>query len=960
MGLRTEPIDGSDARRSGMKEVTIISKIVGRGAEGIPVSAAGAGEGVDLSGLLRKSVWDSVFEIKTDANGVSYLLSKLSLVSQRGLTAYGDPEGLAVDSIYAGLPIDNRSIYWDNGVLKAKGGEGGGGGVADSVAWVDVYGKPTWLTDTKPVYAYSEIINAPSVPTALSQLANDMGFVTEGTVNALRDVVAGKQNAIYDLDVIRSGAALGATAVQRGESVARAVSADSTSILKGIVTTDFSGSDLNQELRLFTRIPYGTEGLFPTGDNANAVLTINRHSGNYNSQFGFCSAGYLYYRSGNTQVLGTQAWKQIAFVDTKVDSATNADYAAYSGGINTKTSMLAAPTEKNGISIVDNTDSAIITNPITSASSIRKAIRFDWYNENWQIGNVRGSGSNSDGFGVTSGNDNLCFLITKNGCYANGRKIITEGVSVGHALNADYATVAGEADGAKSLIGTLTPPTTLVGADFSQVRYDYFIANGTEGLFPVKHNANSMLTFSRYPGKFYSQLGLSSNGKLYYRVNKDQQDFDTNDVWKELAFTSSNVASADAAVLADSASKLATARSIFGNQFDGTQDINRIKSDSGKVAFLCTDTLVGIGGNYFGDSDYVFIDGKHIYMRASDTTDFFINSDGHVNVTKNLKVSGNVGIGTTVPTYKLEVVSGAGNVAMIESTSSSLEASILYKGSDGNSWAVGKGTGSTGDSFGFWSIAKKANVLMMKADGCVGIVTNNPTHTLTVNGTASISGDTSLGGKLNVSGNTTLGGNVAVSGTALISGHSLRCRVLRDGANQWIIGKLDDENGAIGIGSVNLTQPIKLENINGNAVLGSDGKFSFSGAVTVPSLTTSGNILVGDGVTMYSQRSLKNVVDERGLSLEELERIKPTRYTWKDGRDELVHIGGIADDVEQVLPEVIRRTKDGVLTMDYACAAFAVAASLIQPVSEHERRIAALECENKALRTEMGILKKGA
>lgn len=1249
MGLRTESYHPTNARRSRMKKVTIISNIVGRGAEDIPVSATGgaAGAGVDLSGLLRKSVWDSVFEIKTDANGVSYILSKLNFVSQRGITAFGDPEGLAIGSIYDGLPIDNRTIYWDNGVLKAKGGEGGGGGVADSVAWVDVYGKPSWITNNKPVYAYSEILNAPTMPTALSQLANDMGFVTEGAVNALRDIVAGKQDAITDLDAIRSGAALGATAVQRGESVAHAVSAD--------------------------------------------------------------RAAYA-------------------------EAAPYAEFATYSGGINANQPMLALPTEANGIFVVDNEDGAITTNSVSVSSSIKKAIQFNWYNEPWEIGNVRGTGAYSEGFGITSGKDNLCFLVTKDGCYANGGRIIVEGDSVGHALFAESAANADTLDGMHGYSYFKSIPLTGDSVDFNNLTesgaymnavgsisnyqnapftYGYLLAfntgngyaqslqiatsysgdeikvrqiwadswtpwkslaftdgnvasadnattaqlsdksillqgvesddfsgtdlelnmklfsgvsAGAEGLFPYGSNANAVLTINRHRGNYNSQLGFSSNGLLYYRNGSDEVL--TTQPWKRIMFEGDN--------------------------------INILRGVDGKILINSGNGFASIGDGYFNDGDILYINGKSIAMRSSDTTDLVINPSGDVDVTKNLKVaknltvngsivttsdvgttivypwgvdikakrpsvnfffgrgesittrliehyagslfcegtfiatkglqsttsitsggditsgghitsnghvyipnnhgvvlldtngiphrvalldtgnnllighdtasallptiidgnaiyfrygnghytgmtlnaSGNVGIGTTEPAYKLEVVSGHYSVAMLESLQYP-ESSIVYKGNDKKSWAVGKGTGVTGDSFGFWSETKGGNVMLMRANGCVGIGTNDPRNELDILhngeglrllsrndksmmliqnvggmnwevgamnnnlfairstvwggnvivcnhsgdvgiGTSTLSARLNVGGSANVTENISVGGNASIGGTATIRGNSLQCRVLRDGANQWIIGKIDDADGAIGVGSVNSTQPIKLENLNGNAVLKSNGVFAISGdalvggslnmggalinsayiQLTGPFIqghgenqmaygaysdpapgfnaalkisggfaqdgggailcassgnvligtttdsghkltvngdsSVSGNILVGGGVTMYSQRSLKNVVDERGLSLDELATIKPTRYTWKDGRDERVHIGGIADDVERVMPEVVRRTKDGVLTMDYACAAFAMSASLIQPVSEHERRIGELERENIALRKELELLREGA
>jgi hypothetical protein len=56
----------------------------------------------------------------------------------------------------------------------------------------------------------------------------------------------------------------------------------------------------------------GQAGLFAASDNANSILTVNRHPGNYYSQFGFSSNGNLYYRNFvNTAINTTQAWQTI-------------------------------------------------------------------------------------------------------------------------------------------------------------------------------------------------------------------------------------------------------------------------------------------------------------------------------------------------------------------------------------------------------------------------------------------------------------------------------------------------------------------------------------------------------------------------------------------------------------------------------------------------------------------------
>lgn len=142
------------------------------------------------------------------------------------------------------------------------------------------------------------------------------------------------------------------------------------------------------------------------------------------------------------------------------------------------------------------------------------------------------------------------------------------------------------------------------------------------------------------------------------------------------------------------------------------------------------------------------------------------------------------------------------------------------------------------------------------------------------------------------------------------------------------------------------------------AINGKNGNVGIGTPNPSAKLHVGGDILATGGITMYSARKLKNITDERGLSLKELSVIKPTRFTWKDGRDDKVHIGGIADDVMKVLPEVIYKTgEDDTLTMDYGNAAFAIAASLIKPVVSHEERIRLLEEENKRLKEEIEQLK---
>lgn len=73
----------------------------------------------------KQAEFADMWEVKTDANGTEYLFAKRNIVTQGGFTQYADLTGLNIEGIYDGLPIDGSTIYWDNGVLKAKVAEGG-------------------------------------------------------------------------------------------------------------------------------------------------------------------------------------------------------------------------------------------------------------------------------------------------------------------------------------------------------------------------------------------------------------------------------------------------------------------------------------------------------------------------------------------------------------------------------------------------------------------------------------------------------------------------------------------------------------------------------------------------------------------------------------------------------------------------------------------------------------------
>lgn len=128
-----------------MKKVDIISNIVARKGEAMATPSK-----VKLSGYLLKSIWDKVFEIRTDSQGSEYIFGKLPMVIQYGISMYSG-DGVDVPSLASGLPFDGRTIWYnpDTQQIEVIGGTGGtGGGGLDITALQNYLTQNSYLNVT--------------------------------------------------------------------------------------------------------------------------------------------------------------------------------------------------------------------------------------------------------------------------------------------------------------------------------------------------------------------------------------------------------------------------------------------------------------------------------------------------------------------------------------------------------------------------------------------------------------------------------------------------------------------------------------------------------------------------------------------------------------------------------------------------------------------------------------------
>lgn len=102
------------------------------------------------------------------------------------------------------------------------------------------------------------------------------------------------------------------------------IKATSKNDMSSITNTNAQGI-----VKFLYNVSNGTANLFDHTDNANAIIQISKHGGNYDSQLGFSSNGNIYYKSCDSENLADKSWKRMAFtndiptVPTKVSQLQN-------------------------------------------------------------------------------------------------------------------------------------------------------------------------------------------------------------------------------------------------------------------------------------------------------------------------------------------------------------------------------------------------------------------------------------------------------------------------------------------------------------------------------------------------------------------------------------------------------------------------------------------------------------
>jgi hypothetical protein len=291
---------------------------------------------------------------------------------------------------------------------------------------------------------------------------------------------------------------------------------------------------------------------------------------------------------------------------------------------------------------------------------------------------------------------------------------------------------------------------------------------------------------------------------------------------------------------------------------------------------------------------------------------------------------GNVGIGTTSPGGKLEVVGGR---TFLSAASEPYACGVRYVSTGGSFYFGAASSSATPD--GVFSQAGGAERMRITDGGNVGIGTSSPSYKLDVSGTGRFTSSLSV-----LTGATTTAGLI-VGGDATV-------------ANTWTIARDNVTTGDLKfIG--NTTERMRI-NSSGNLLVGTTDTSATAGAGIKVSFADPANPLVKSVVadssgaystwnlystnagaykffvttagvvnatsitiTAISDQRLKENVRDIDTGLDAIMALKPRRFDWKEGKgqDKKDVAGFIAQEFESVFPECVGTSEAGEDGIEY-------------------------------------------
>lgn len=401
-----------------------------------------------------------------------------------------------------------------------------------------------------------------------------------------------------------------------------------------------------------------------------------------------------------------------------------------------------------------------------------------------------------------------------------------------------------------------------------------------------------------------------------------------------------------------------------GNGADGDEGIYgsnaqvRIKANGGDVASFNAGGSVGIGTNSplykldvagnIRSTSQIFANGgtqsspgfSFYSPEVASDTGMFNPSDGvlafSTDGNERLRIYGaNVGIGTTTPTSKLQVMTSANS------------AWAGHFQNDGTSGAHGLyvNLGASSDGTPFRVDKNGTSLLTLANNGNLGVGTNSPAAKLNIKaGTEGQSGPVTA---MMIDGpNTPADPNsaqdihwrFASAGSAIVRGYR---GSTWDSYLQFMTNRLDGVNNS---------------QLNVRMHINHDGKVGIGTTAPSELLDVNGNI-IATAYLYTSDKRLKKNIETIQDPLKKVLALRGVNYEWK--KDNNKSIGFIAQEVELIFPEAVKTSKtNGMKSVEYGNLVAPLLEAFKTSHTNHEARIKTVEAENKKLKNENEDLKK--
>ncbi len=699
-------------------------------------------------------------------------------------------------------------------------------------------------------------------------------------------------------------------------------------------------------------------GLFPASDNANGILTVNRHPGDYYSQLGFSSNGNLYYRNFvNTAINTSQGWQTIWTSSSLTNLNQLSNGPGYTSNTGTVTSVSGTGTV-SGLTLsgtVTTSGSLTLGGTLTLTSAqVTTALGFTPYNSTNPNGYITSSGSIS-----------------------------------GNAATATYATNAGNAD-------------TIDGWGFRNT-------GSNDGINADTINSNGI---SYYTGGVSNFSGNASDGALYSQRYSDS--------WQHQI--AGDYRSGMIAVRGKNNGTWTGWRTIIDSSTIGSQSVNYATSagSANSVAWTNVSGRPTALSSFSNDSGYITSSGR-AYPRRSDGGDLNFYWSGQSGQPSWLW-GGNDGANMYVynpSNFSVNYANTAGSAPANGGNSNTVaglsvhsarnnEANKIVR-TDGNGYIQAGWINTPSGAFG-----SAINKIYCSDDDYVryqtpanfisnlGLITTSNIGSQSVN-YASSAGSVAWG---NVSGKPSLAtprgegtnyidyaryvyNNGAYSGSGWIEPSDLGVRYAASSNYATSSGSSGSTSAvnSTGWGNGNFTwyqTPGGLAPYTGSwaSFLISnhgDGSNYYNQTIIMPfwgppqysrreggnnrgpytfwstenldpnnisgNLSVSGSITAGGDVTAYSDARIKTEVKTVEDALDKVLALRGVTYKRTDIEDKSTKIGVIAQEVKEVLPEVVSEKEDGMLTVSYGN----MVGVLIEAMKEQQAMIETLEAKIELL-----------